>query len=106
MYTIQQCKEDMIKVWSELARIGDYFKPLWTATFANNCPCCHYAMGYTVVSCNRCPIPEWAAQADFHATPCEAPGEDYERWCEADGDLDRQYWANKILIKAHMIRSK
>lgn len=105
-YTIQECKEDMIKVWSQLAKSGQYFKPTWTELFANNCPCCEYSLREGIVVCLRCPVPEWAAQTNSHAAPCENDGEDYAMWCKANSKLEAQYWANRILIKAYMIRSK
>lgn len=105
MYTIQQCKQDMIEIWSELARTGADRKPLKFKHLAHSCPCCEYSFMHNHWGCCRdCPVDEWRTDS-YNNKTCERYGE-YGEWMCSCSELDRQYWANKILIKAYMIRSK
>ena len=109
-YTKKQCKEDMILLWGELARTGGRFKYETAcrisrefgekiASLRHDCPCCEIAWGVLQSTCADCPIKNW--KYGF-CNVCRI-GE-YFAWEEAETKLERQYYANKILILSHMIR--
>lgn len=104
MYSIEQCKKDMIEIWAEFAETGEGYKPIKFKHLAHRCPCCEYSFNLNGWSrCESCPVAEW--RSDRYNRPiCDTEGV-YLKWRLSETKLERQYWANSILIKAYMIRS-
>ena len=111
-YTKKQCKEDMILLWGELARSGgdnkleaarDVGKDFYICVMITdcNCPCCEYDYRKRKESkapdCSFCPA-GGRGKNDYCLDGV------YEEWCLAETPNERRYYANKILIKALMIR--
>lgn len=114
-YTRKQCKEDMIKLWGELARTGSFTKSEINLTLGDSfkkyifkmpfvCPCCHLVNHLcNDENCDKCPI-DWGVVPLYGIATCIRGKSPYSKWESAYTKKDRQYYANKILILSHMIR--
>jgi hypothetical protein len=114
----------MIKLWGKLAETGWTTKeraafsvsPSFTVRIrgmAGSCPCCEYARGFTEITppCRFCPVDEWRnGFSGIFLEPClygghpKLRGGDFGLWCESRTKVWRQYYANRILVKALMMR--
>ena len=106
MYTLKSCKADMLQLWGELARTGECDKLEAAAAISYGflmkiasqdaeCPCCEYDAWF-LGACISCPI--WKKTGDCASA-------EYGKWAESKTKVGRQYWANKILVLAFMIRA-
>jgi len=88
-YSLKQCKEDMIAMWSWLAENPSCSKAKYIDTLSeeegrrigdmkNECPCCEYAGPDDDNSdpiCKECPIEQWGA-----AVRCFLDGSPFDIW--------------------------